>query len=139
IQISVRGREHAHVDWYGPIPADPFELAFLKNSQQRHLRLRWQFSDFVQENGSAVRRFKAARAPLQRSSEGALLMSKKFGGNQRGWNRGAVHPNESAIGALGAIMNRARNQLLASAGLALDQNRGIGGSDSRHLLQYFAN
>src|SRR5262249_41365254 len=28
--------------------------------------------------------------------------------------------------------------LLAGAGLALDQDGGIGGSDSRHLLQYFA-
>src|SRR5262249_61181031 len=107
VQLSVRGPRQAHFYCEGPFPAAPFELAFLKNSQQPHLRLRWQFSDFVQENGSAVRRFKAARAPLQRSSEGALLMSKKFGGNQRGWNRGAVHPNESAIGALGAIMNRA--------------------------------
>jgi hypothetical protein len=88
-------------------PAYAFEFSLLQHAQKRDLGLRREIADLVQKDGPAVCPFKASQMPLSRSSEGASLVSKQFGGDQRRWNRGAVYPNEWPSRPMGAFMNGA--------------------------------
>src|SRR5580700_11359501 len=92
-QIAVGGRQHADVDGDGMRSSYAFEFALLQYTQKRDLGFRRDIADLVQKDGSAVCPFKATQMPLSRSSEGAFLVSKQFGSDQRRWNRGAVYPN----------------------------------------------
>jgi hypothetical protein len=51
----------------------------LEHPQQGKLRFHWKLTDLVQEDRSAICRFKAARAPLQSAGECAFLVSEQFG------------------------------------------------------------
>src|SRR5262245_19849424 len=62
-------------------------------------------------------------------------MSKELTLEQARRNRRTIDFDQSAFTTLAQIMNRARNDLLACAGFALDENSRIGRRDSLHLLQ----
>src|SRR5580658_3768004 len=106
-QIAIGGRQDTDVDGDGICPSDAFEFALLQHAQKRDLGLRRDIADLVQKDGPAVCPFKASQMPLNRSSRGAFLVSKQFGGDQGRWNRGAVYPNEWARRPMGTFMNGA--------------------------------
>jgi hypothetical protein len=91
------------------ISAEPLEFPFLENSQQGNLRFHCQFANLVQEDCSAICRFKAAQPPLQRSSERTFFMAKQFGCNQGRRNRRAVYSYKGPARAPGSVMNRTGN------------------------------
>src|SRR5580658_5568782 len=106
-QIAIGRGQHADVDGDWICPSYPFEFALLQHAQKRDLGLRRDIADLVQKNGPPVCPFKASQMPLNRSSRGAFLVSKQFGGDQGRWNRGAVYPNEWARRPMGTFMNGA--------------------------------
>src|SRR5713226_9147916 len=82
VQVTIRGGDDTNVDLDGLGASYPLEFPFLKDSQERDLSVRGQFAHFVEEDRASLCQFETAQAPLQRSSERALLMAKQFRGNQ---------------------------------------------------------
>jgi len=98
----------------------------LQHAQQFHLRGGCEFSDFIQEDGSAIRELKLADAPLGRAGEGAAFVSEKLGLQQCLRDRSAVDLDHALRRARTVSVNGARDHFLAGSGLTLDQDRGIG-------------
>src|SRR5579864_2538760 len=71
------------------------------------------------------------QAPLRRTSEGALFVTKEFGSNQRCRDCGTIHTNKCPIPAVRSLVDGARNQLLSRAGFAQNQD---GGTRMCHLV-----
>src|SRR5229473_1712153 len=131
------GRQHSYVNGNWPVTADAFDLTFLQHSQQCDLDFRGQVAYFVQENRPAIRRFKTAQAPLRRTGEGALLMTKELGSNQRCGDCGAIHTNKCPFPAVGSLVDGARDQLLSCAGFAQNQDGGIRTCHFADLAEHF--
>ena len=47
LQVSIRCGDHTNVRWDRPNAADPLELAFLQDTQERYLDLGRQLADLV--------------------------------------------------------------------------------------------
>jgi hypothetical protein len=54
LQVTVRSGDRPDVSAYGTRPADTFKLMLLQNTQQGNLGLGWKFSDFIQEERTAI-------------------------------------------------------------------------------------
>src|SRR5689334_21062891 len=137
----MRGRYHSHVDLNRPTISDALDFAFLQHPQQRDLDFCRQVADFVQENCPAIGRFKTPEPALRRACEGALLVTKELGSDQRGRDGGAIHADKRLLGSSRPLVDGAGDQFLSRAGLAQNQNRGIGrghlGDLTQHLAQRF--
>ena len=82
------------------------------------LELERQLADLVEEDGAAVRQLEAADLAGVRAGEGAALVAEQLALDQRRRQRGAVDDDERRVAARAAPVDRAREQLLAGAGLA---------------------
>ena len=78
----MRSSDDANVDLDRSRTPDSFEFPLLQDPQQCDLRVGRKVTDFIQEDGAAIRQFKAPEAPLHRSGEGPLLMAEQFRGDQ---------------------------------------------------------
>ncbi len=54
LHVTVRGCDHPNVSAYRVCPADTLKLMLLQNTQEGNLGLGWKFSDFVQEERTAI-------------------------------------------------------------------------------------
>ena len=61
-------------------------------------------------------------------------MSEQFGFHQRVGDRAGVDRDKRVVRARTLLMNRARHQFFAGAGLALNQNREVGVGDLADLF-----
>ena len=80
----------------------------------------------------------AAKRPAaigHRAGERALYVTEELGLEQRVGDRAAVHADERLLLARRQVMQRARDQLLAGARLAGDEDRGLGRRDLLHQLE----
>ena len=65
MQVSIGGRDHAHVRCDHLVAAHPLELPLLQNTEQSDLCLLRQFADFVEENRAPLRQFEAPPAAVE--------------------------------------------------------------------------
>src|SRR5690349_17947239 len=79
----VRGADDAHVDrdWF--FAADSRDLALLDGAEQRHLSVRTQVANFVEEESSLVSKFKFAEALTVRAGKGSPLVTEQFAFEKR--------------------------------------------------------
>ena len=70
----------------------------------------------------------------QGAGEGSALVTEQLGLEERLGQRGAVDHDERPVGARARIVDGAREELLAGAGLALDQHGRVEGGHTRDLL-----
>ncbi len=103
--------------------ADPPHLAVLQHAQVLRLQVRAHLGDLVEEDGAAVGQLEVAGPPRHRAGEGPLLVAEQLALEQRLRDRRAVHRHERPLGPLRELVDGARDQLLARAGLAQDQHR----------------
>ena len=123
LQIAVGRGDDAHVDLGRVRVADALELALLQHAQQLHLHPGAHRPDLVHEQRALVRLLEAALPRADRARERAAHVTEQLGLEQRLGNRAAVERDEP-LGAAGAVvMNRARDDFLAGAGLAGHENR----------------
>ena len=134
-EIAIGGGDQARVGADGARTAQPLELALLQHAQQLGLQLQRNLAHLVQEHGAAMRQLEAADALRDGAGERALLVAEHLAFQQAGGNGGAVQLDEGALPARAEVVDGARQQFLAGAGLAVDQHRGIGGRHRLHLLQ----
>src|SRR5262249_55639907 len=129
-QVAVGGGDDpdVHPDRGGA--ADAVELALLQDSEQLHLGFRGQLADLVEEDGAAVGQLEAPLAPGDGAAEGALLVAEQFALDQAGGESGTVHLDKRLVSPLARGVDGAGDQLLAGAGLAGHEYRGVGGGNA---------
>ncbi len=99
-------------------------LAALQHAQQARLRGQWQFADFVEKQGAALRGLHQAGAELV-----GLVLAEQFGLDRLFRHRGAVEGDEGRVAAPALLVQRACDQFLAGSRFADDQHRGLGRCD----------
>ena len=119
LEVLVGRRDHADVDLDRPRRAEALDLAFLQHAQHLGLRLGAHVADFVEEDRAAVGLLELADLLLGRARERSLLVPEQLGLDQLLGDRRAVHLDEPLAAAQAVAVDRARDQLLADAALAL--------------------
>jgi hypothetical protein len=98
----------------------------LEDPQELGLRGQRQLADLVEEQRAAVGRGEATDAVVDRAGERALQVAEQLGLDQAVGDRRAVDRDERPGVALRGAVDGAREQLLAGAGLAGDEDGGRG-------------
>ena len=101
----------------------------LQHPQQLHLGLQRQLADLVQEDGAPVGELEAADPAIQRSGERALDVAEELALHEPRRDRAAVDLHQWPRAAHAQVVDGPRDQLLAGAGLAGDQDGGVGRRD----------
>ena len=133
LQVAIGRGDHAHIDMARALLADALELALLQHAQKLALKLERYLADLVEEQRAAVGELEPADAVAQRAFERALGVAEEFAFEQLGRDRRAIDPDQRPVAAAARLVDRARHQLLAGAGLAGDQHRRIGWRDQLDL------
>ena len=134
-QAAVRGADDRNVHRDGLGAAQRGDATLLQGAQQPGLQGQRHVADLVQEQGAAVGLHDAARGALApRAREGAVFIAEEFGLDQRLGDGGAVHRHEGLPRAAGVVVHGARQQFLAGAGFAQDEQRNVAVQDVPDLL-----
>jgi hypothetical protein len=72
---------------------------------------------------------KAAGALCYGAGKGAFLVAEELALEQAFGHGGAIQTDERARRSQALLVNQSRAEFLARAGLAIDEDRGIGGGD----------
>jgi hypothetical protein len=102
------------------------DLPLLESGQQLGLEVERQIAHLVEEQGAAVRRLQAADPVAARVGERALHMPEQLGFEEVLGDRAQVDRDHDIVGAARAAVKLARDELLAGAVLAEDQDIGLG-------------
>ena len=132
--IAIGGGDHARVGHTALGFAYALVLALLQHAQQLRLQLERQLADLIEKQRRVLRVLEIAGARRRGAGERALCISKQGRLDQVRRYRGAVEHEEWACGALTHHVQRLRDQLLAAAGFALDQDRERRAGELRDLL-----
>ncbi len=125
-QALVGRRDQADIDADVVVAADAADLLVLEHAQQPDLHVERHLADLVEEQRAVVGGFEMADAAGDRAGKAALFMAEQFGFDQFARDRAAVDRDERGGGTLRGAVQRMRDQLLAGARRAGDQDRGIG-------------
>ena len=131
VEATVRGGDQAHVDLQGRRAAHALELPVLDHPQQLGLELERQLADLVEEEGAAVGDLEPPLAQGGRPGEGALLVAEELALDERGGQGGAVELDEGPLPPGAQRVEGVGDEVLAHAGLALEEH---GRRGRRHLL-----
>src|SRR3990172_8318265 len=133
-QLGVGGRDDAHVHREGPAAAHAIHLALLQDAQELRLHLHRHLPDLVEEEGSAVGELELSRAPLHPPRKGPLLVAVQLALHEVPRDGGHVDGDERAPRARRVGVDGARDELLAGAALAHEENGHLRPSDAPDLL-----
>ncbi len=128
-QVGIGRRHYAHVHSQRARTSESFEFLLLKHAQQFRLQIEWNVLDFVEKDRSLVREFEPTDASIDGAGERAFLMTEQLTLQQACRNRRAIYFDERAFASITQVVDRARDQLFARAGFAVDQNGRVGSRD----------
>ena len=123
-QVTIGGSNDANVGTLFAHAAEPSHGLVFEQLQQLDLDARIDVADLVEKERPARSRFDQPDLALLGVGECATLVTEQLGLEQLPGYRRAIDLDQRRVRALAAEMQRARNQLLAGAGLAGDQHRG---------------
>ena len=103
----------------------PLELAFLQDAEELGLELERDLAHFVEKDGPPVGELEPTDLVRDRAGEGALLMPEQLALDQTGGDGGAVELDEGLVIPTAQAVDRAGDELLPGAGLALNQHGGV--------------
>src|SRR5204863_8078708 len=112
------------------LAADALELAFLQEAQQFRLHRRRHVADLVQKQRASMRLLEFSQVAGRRPGERALFMAEELRLDQLRRHGRAVDGDERPVAPRTAIVNGARDELLARAGLAQDADPRLAGCDT---------
>ena len=118
----MRRRDDPHVDLDRLGAADRRERALLQHAQQLDLQRGGHVADLVEEERAAVGDLEQPRLILHRAGERAAHVAEQRALEQVVVERRAVLDDERLLRARPVIVDRARDQLLAGAALAVDEH-----------------
>ena len=130
LEILVGGGDEPDVRPDGFAPTHLGELVRLDDPEELGLEARAQFTELVDEQGPGVGQREDAFAMLRRAGERALHVTEEVALHQAFGDRGAVERDQRTITPRARVVDRARDQLLAGAALAVDADVDV---PDRHL------
>jgi hypothetical protein len=125
-EVAVGGGNGTEITVNGFGAADALEGTFLKDAQELGLKVGREFTDFVEENGAAFGHFETTGLAGDGTGEGAAFVAEQLGLKKVFGQGGAVDDDKGLVFALAVLVNGLGDELLASAGLAADEDGGIG-------------
>ena len=137
-EVGVGGGDDADVHLDRLVVADALELALLQHAQQLHLQRHAHRAHFVEEERAAMRLFEPALPRADGAGERAAHVAEDLGLEQVLRDRAAVERDEPLRRARAGVMDRARDDFLAGAGLAADENRARRARDGLERLKQIA-
>ena len=122
LQVLVGGSNHADIAFDRRMATNPVELPIRQHAQQPGLQIEGHVTDFVQEQGPALRLLETPSALRLRPGEGATLMAEQLRLQQILGNGGGVDGHERAVCDRRVLVQGTRHQFLARTGFAGDQH-----------------
>ena len=126
LEVLVGRGDDAHVDADRLDAADPLDLALLERAQDLHLHAERHVADLVEEERAFLGELETSGTRPDGAGEGAALVAEQLGFEQTFGDRGGVDGDQRAILARAQPVDGARQDLLARAALALDQDGQVG-------------
>src|SRR5262249_24715535 len=127
--VAVGRGDDAHVDLERLRRADATDLALLERPQELRLQIEWQLTELVEEHGAAVAHLEEALARHDRAGERAFLVPEELALDEVLGDRAAVEHHHRSLRARRQAVDGLRHRLLTGAGLALDDDGGVGRRD----------
>ena len=134
VQVRLGGADHPHVDADAAVGTQALQALLLDHPQQLDLLGQRHALDLVEEQAAAVGVLDAPDALALRAGEGTALVAEQLALEDALRNRRAVEGDELAPGARAEVVQAARHQFLAAAGLAADQHVDRRAGQLQHLL-----
>src|SRR5436190_1731252 len=129
LEGAVGGHDDARVDRAGAVLAHRTDLPLLQHAKKLRLERRAGLRDLVEKERAAARHLEEALAILGGAREGAAAVAEELALEQPLGERGTVDGDEEVVAARSGGVDGARHQLLAGAGLALEEDRGVRSGD----------
>src|SRR5258708_4978479 len=136
LQVDGRGREDAGPQGNARLRPDGAKAPLLEHPQQLGLQLHGHLGDLVEENRPAPRELELAPDPAVRAGERATLVSEEERLDERARKRRAVDGDERLAATAAAVVDGARDELLAGSRLPANEDRGVRVGDARHHAPY---
>ncbi len=130
-QILVGGGDDPHVHGHVHGAAHAQKFAFLQHAQKPHLHGGRHLAHLVEEQRAALGGLEQAGLALHGAGVRALLVAEELAGQQLLAEGPAVDRQKAFARALAGLMDGARHQFLAGAGLAQQQHCGRRGGHLR--------
>ncbi len=124
-QLAVRRGDDAHVDLAIAAGAERLDLLAIDRAQKARLQVERQLADLVDEQRAPVRLHEGAVARRVRAGEGAARVTEQLALDERRRHCRAVEHDERPLGARAARVDGLGADLLAGAGLAVDQDGAV--------------
>ncbi|SOY61187.1 conserved hypothetical protein [Cupriavidus phytorum] len=135
VQVAVGGADDGNVDRHRLAAADARQAALLQHAQQPRLQRQRHISDLVEKQGAMVGLLDLAdAAALAATGERAVGVAEQLRLGQAFRNRRTVQRDKGGARAAG-VMQRARQQALAGAGLAQQNHRHLLADDGHGLVE----
>ena len=135
VEIDVRGADQTKVDVDDPVAPDRPVLALLQHPQQLRLEVRRHLADFVEQQRAALGHLEESLLVHRRAGERAFLVAEQLRLDEVLRNRCAIDLDERTLRPLAVVVNRVRDQLLAGAVLALNEDVGFAGGHAFDQLE----
>src|SRR5581483_11143821 len=131
LEIHVGGRDQPErrLDWLGA--ANALDLPLLDRAQELRLQIEPQVADLVEEQRAIRRQLELPELLAVRAGEGPALVAEERALDQLAGDRREVHGDERRVRIAGLPVDAPREELLARAALAQDQD---GRRELRNLL-----
>src|SRR5579862_9654359 len=97
-QLAIRSGHDAPLELTHVCPTERTVLMRLEKSQQLRLEFQWNFSHFVQEKRSGLRRLDQTGAPAVGAGISSFFIPEEFGFEHIGGNIGTVQGHETCLG-----------------------------------------
>ena len=133
VELAVRRRDDPHVDREFLVVANGEHPPLLEHAQQLRLEIQLEIADLIEKEDAAAGGANQPWPLAFRARERAAAVAEQLAFRQAGADRAAVHRDERSHPATRIeAMDRPRGDFLASASLAVNQDRHIGHRAGAH-------
>jgi len=126
LDVAGRRGNDARPDGHDHARSEALDLLVLDETQQLGLPVERQLVDAIEIDDAFAGHLEAT-GPCQRGvGEGAAFVSEQLRLHERRHEAGAIDDDEGVLPAIAEVVQRARDQILADAGFAGDEDVGVG-------------
>ncbi len=121
IKILIGGGDDADIDFDLAMAAQAVEGGSIQHAQELDLRLKLQFTDFIEEERALISKLEQPGLGHVGAGKRAFFVAEQLALHQVFWKSGAVDVDPRAAAPVRGPVNRAGNELLAGSSFARDE------------------